>query len=450
LDAEPGRLILVRRLAAILAIGAVLATTFAPTTSAGLLVTANDDAYAAVHDRLLSIAAPGLLANDSGLAPAAAKLTDPGHGTVTVNANGSFRYQPDTGYVGADAFTYEARVLNLGVLVTDPATVKITVTNAVPIANDDAFVATTGVQLTVAAPGVLKNDSDADGDALTAILVDGGGNGSFTLSSDGGFTFTSGGSFVGTHLFTYRVSDGITTSAVATLSIDVRPPGATPTPAPTPRPTPVPTPRPTPTPTPLPTLPLPTPPLPSVTLPPIFPTAIPTARPTPTPIPTGSPGASGDVGGSSAPDPSATLSPGASAPDASTVPGSPAVPGSTPPGSAGGGSAGGGTLGGGSTGGPNPAPPGDGASGASDVGPIAMRPDLPPPIGGLTDVDVVGIDGLVTWAVPSLALSVPGLLLVLAVIAQTLGATAWLPVVRRWLGGFGLGRRRREGRGTTG
>jgi UPF0716 family protein affecting phage T7 exclusion len=45
------------------------------------------------------------------------------------------------------------------------------------------------------------------------------------------------------------------------------------------------------------------------------------------------------------------------------------------------------------------------------------------------------------WAVPGLVLSVPGLLLVLAVIgAQAVGALAWLPVVRRRIGGFGFGR----------
>jgi hypothetical protein len=47
--------------------------------------------------------------------------------------------------------------------------------------------------------------------------------------------------------------------------------------------------------------------------------------------------------------------------------------------------------------------------------------------------------------VPGLVLSVPGILLVLAVIAvQALGAAAWLPVVRRRIGSFevrGRGRR---------
>jgi hypothetical protein len=63
-------------------------------------------------------------------------------------------------------------------------------------------------------------------------------------------------------------------------------------------------------------------------------------------------------------------------------------------------------------------------------------------IDGLGDVGVVGLGGLVTWAVPAIVLSVPGLLLLLAVLAQMAGGVLWLPVARRWLGGFGLRRRR--------
>jgi hypothetical protein len=44
--------------------------------------------------------------------------------------------------------------------------------------------------------------------------------------------------------------------------------------------------------------------------------------------------------------------------------------------------------------------------------------------------------------VPALVLSVPGLLLVIAVLAQAAGALFWLPVAQRWLGGFGIRRRR--------
>ena len=64
-------------------------------------------------------------------------------------------------------------------------------------------------------------------------------------------------------------------------------------------------------------------------------------------------------------------------------------------------------------------------------------------IDGVGDLGVVGIGGLVVWAVPALVLSVPGLLLVLAVLAQVMGGLLWLPMARRWLGGFGIRQNRR-------
>jgi hypothetical protein len=55
--------------------------------------------------------------------------------------------------------------------------------------------------------------------------------------------------------------------------------------------------------------------------------------------------------------------------------------------------------------------------------------------------NLAGFGGLLTWAVPSLVMSVPGLLIVLVMLAQIGGAAAWLPIVRRTLGAFGVGRR---------
>ena len=61
----------------------------------------------------------------------------------------------------------------------------------------------------------------------------------------------------------------------------------------------------------------------------------------------------------------------------------------------------------------------------------------------LVATSLMRLDGLLVWAVPSFALAVPGLLLLLAVLAQVLGAAAWLPVVRRKLGAFGFAGGRR-------
>jgi hypothetical protein len=62
---------------------------------------------------------------------------------------------------------------------------------------------------------------------------------------------------------------------------------------------------------------------------------------------------------------------------------------------------------------------------------------------GLLDLGLSAFGDL-DWAVPALTLTVPGLLLIIAVLAQLSSGALWLPVVRRWLGGFGLGRRRRR------
>ena len=50
------------------------------------------------------------------------------------------------------------------------------------------------------------------------------------------------------------------------------------------------------------------------------------------------------------------------------------------------------------------------------------------------------------WLIPSLVVSVPGLLVLIVIGAQLLAGAAWLPLVRRDVGDFGLGSRRRRRR----
>jgi hypothetical protein len=67
----------------------------------------------------------------------------------------------------------------------------------------------------------------------------------------------------------------------------------------------------------------------------------------------------------------------------------------------------------------------------------------PSPTGSLTlgDIALPGIS--LSLLVPSLVVTAPGLLLLLlAILAQGFGGMAWLPLVRRWLGDFGVQRRR--------
>ena len=73
--------------------------------------------------------------------------------------------------------------------------------------------------LNVPAPGVLENDSDADGVPLTAILVTGPSHGTLTLNGNGSFSYTPTANYNGSDSFTYKANDGSLDSNVATVSI---------------------------------------------------------------------------------------------------------------------------------------------------------------------------------------------------------------------------------------
>jgi adhesin/invasin len=106
-------------------------------------------------------------------------------------------------------------VVSGSITVTPPA-------NQPPSAVADNYGVTAGQTLSEPAPGVLANDSDPDGDALTASLVDQATNGSVTLLPDGSFTYVPNVGFVGQDSFTYAASDGTDTTAPTTVTIDVQ------------------------------------------------------------------------------------------------------------------------------------------------------------------------------------------------------------------------------------
>jgi VCBS repeat-containing protein len=187
-------------------------------------VAVDDPGYATDEDVLLNEAAPGVLGNDSDAEgdPLTAVLdTGPSNGTLTLNADGSFSYTPNADFSGVDTFTYHA---NDGLSDSNIATVTITVNgvNDAPVAVDDpAYVTDEDVSLNEAAPGVLGNDTDAEGDPLTAVLDTGPSNGTLTLNADGSFLYTPNLNFNGVDSFTYHSNDGSADSNVATVTITV-------------------------------------------------------------------------------------------------------------------------------------------------------------------------------------------------------------------------------------
>ena len=61
-------------------------------------------------------------------------VSGPSHGTLTLNADGSFTYTPDPGYSGTDTFTYHATD---GYLTSTDATVTIDVTSTAYLSSSD-------------------------------------------------------------------------------------------------------------------------------------------------------------------------------------------------------------------------------------------------------------------------------------------------------------------------
>ena len=186
---------------------------------------AQNDNYEVAEDVTLNIPAPGVLANDTD--PDADVLTailvaNPTHGTLTLNPDGSFTYRANTNYTGVDSFTYRA---NDGTTNSEIVTLTFNVTpvNDAPIAQADGYTVSENTALTVAAPGVLTNDSDPDGDLISAVIATLPGHGQLSLNSNGGFIYTPNTNFNGLDTFTYRISDSLADSAAVTVTILVIP-----------------------------------------------------------------------------------------------------------------------------------------------------------------------------------------------------------------------------------
>jgi VCBS repeat-containing protein len=184
---------------------------------------AGDESFTTSEDSGLEVHAPGVLANDTdadGGTLSAVLVSGPSHGTLISNADGSFGYTPAPNFNGTDSFTYRA---SDGAALSGVATVTITVmaVNDAPVATDDTFTATEDSVLNAAVPGVLANDGDADGEALTAMLVSGTSHGTLTFNANGSFGYTPAANYSGPDSFTYRVSAGGQFSAVATVTIAV-------------------------------------------------------------------------------------------------------------------------------------------------------------------------------------------------------------------------------------
>jgi Big-like domain-containing protein/PKD domain-containing protein len=153
-----------------------------------------------------------------------AVITAPGSATITLTVSVGAAAVPSVTNVASVSGGGEPAANNGNNSDSDPTTVNPPA-NVAPVATDDNYNVNEDQTLTIAAPGVLGNDTDANGDALTAQLQGGGGtsNGTLSLAANGGFTYTPNANFFGSDQFMYRASDGTTTSGNAKVIITVNP-----------------------------------------------------------------------------------------------------------------------------------------------------------------------------------------------------------------------------------
>jgi VCBS repeat-containing protein len=107
--------------------------------------------------------------------------------------------------------------------LTDSGSASCVTANDPPVAVDDVGTVAEGGTLNQAAPGVLANDSDPDGDPLTVNTtpVTPPTNGSLTLNANGSYDYTHDGGETTSDVFVYEISDGNGGTATATVNLTI-------------------------------------------------------------------------------------------------------------------------------------------------------------------------------------------------------------------------------------
>ena len=148
-------------------------------------------------------------------------VTPPAHGALSGTAP-NLTYQPASNYNGPDSFTFRA---NDGAADSNLATVSISVlpANDAPVAVGNSYSLQANSTLNVSAPGVLGNDTDVDSASLTALSGTGPAHGVLSLNANGSFSYTPASGYSGPDSFTYRATDGLDPSGVATVTLTVSP-----------------------------------------------------------------------------------------------------------------------------------------------------------------------------------------------------------------------------------
>ena len=106
--------------------------------------------------------------------------------------------------------------------------VTVTAVNDPPVTVTESLFVNEGGTVTIttnSATSLLANDTDTEGDPITAIIIIGNGpfNGTLSLLSSGTFSYTHGGSETTTDTFQYKTNDGFSDGNTVTVTISINP-----------------------------------------------------------------------------------------------------------------------------------------------------------------------------------------------------------------------------------
>ena len=184
-----------------------------PASASAAPPTCADRQFSVLHDRTLVFSAAPCTGGTGTLTLSPVDLPD--HGQLGFTSGGVPQYTPNTGYVGADSFTYQAT--DQTPEVSNTATVTITVTDQAPTCNDTSTTTTVGKAVDISN---LFDCDDADGEPITIYF----GDGEYGVTDANGTTYTPDPGFVGTDRVLFQADDGALRSPIRAITVRVTAP----------------------------------------------------------------------------------------------------------------------------------------------------------------------------------------------------------------------------------
>ncbi|WP_040395410.1 Ig-like domain-containing protein, partial [Catenovulum agarivorans] len=165
------------------------------------------DNYSMDKGELLSVLAPGVLANDSevdGESLTVTLITPPTQGSVTLNSDGGFSYQANDVFVGNISFIYAATD-TAGTSAQQTVSINVKDINLPPIVSNGNFVTIEEQSISISLANLAQ---DPEGDSLTYVIETDAQNGQTSIEASI-LKYQPATNFFGSDQIIFSVSDGV-------------------------------------------------------------------------------------------------------------------------------------------------------------------------------------------------------------------------------------------------